>query len=156
MKDILTKWFHGYTTIAAIVAGGTALWTTGIIELSVSIIGYAWFAVAGIGSVVAIGMAAKPEDVIEPDAAEARIEEFEDSTVTGTPLHAYIIALAMWAAVSFGWVLGGMSAAGRPVVGYGLLVIAAYGFSVGVGIALTYSNDIRIAVDPTKTLETDG
>lgn len=156
MRQLLTQSFRGYAAIAAIVAGFTALWAIGIVEVSISIVGYAWFAVAAVGTVVAIGMAAKPEEVIEPDATDERIETFEESELTGTPLNTYVVALAMWAAVSFGWVLGGMSAAGLTVVGYGWLAIAAYGLIVALGIALNHSDDIETAIDPTETLETDG
>ena len=64
-------------------------------------------------------------------------------------------ALAMWAAVSFGWVLGGMDAAGLEIVGYGWLAIAFYGVIVGGGLLLTHDDDVATAVDPTEKLEKD-
>lgn len=156
MRKALTQCFRGYAAIAVVVAGFTALWALGIVEVSLPIVGYAWFAVAAAGTLVAIGMASRSEEVIELDSAEERIKAFEDATVTGRPFEGYLVALAMWAAVSFGWVLGGMSAAGLTVVGYGWLAIAAYGVVVGVGIVLNHTDDVKTAVDPSGTLETDA
>lgn len=156
MRQVLTQCFRGYAAVAVVVAGFTALWALGIIEIALPIVGYAWFAVAAAGVFVSVGITAKNDEVIEPDAAEERVETFEDATVTGRPFEGYILALAVWAAVSFGWVLGGMSAAGLDVVGYGWLAIAAYGVVVGLGIARNHSEDVATAADPTESLETDG
>jgi hypothetical protein len=134
-----------------LAAGFTALWTLGVIDVAVPFVGYAWFAVAAVGTVVAVGMITKTDEVVEPDADPERVENFEEATVTGRPFDLYIGALAMWAAVSFGWILSGMGAAGLTVVGYGWFAIAAYGAVVGVGIALNHKEDIVDAVDPTET-----
>jgi len=142
--------------LAAIVAGFTALWALGVISVAVPIIGYAWFAVAGVGTVVAVGMVSREDEVIEPDMGDKRVEEFESASLTSGPLDIYIGALAAWAAVSFGWVLGGMSAAGLGVIGYGWLAIAAYGVVLAVGLVRNHSEDVAVAVDPSETLETDG
>ncbi len=155
MRQLLTQSFRGYAAIAAVIAGFTALWALGFIEMSMSIVGYAWFAVAAVGTVVAVGMATKPDEVVEPDATADRIEAFEGTIVTGRPLDLYIGALAGWAAVSFGWVLGGASAAGLTVVGYGWLAIAAYGVLVGAGLLMNHSDDVATAVDPSDSLETE-
>lgn len=155
MRQALTQCFRGYAAVAVVVAGFTALWALGIIEVALPIVGYAWFAVAAVGVFVSVGIAAKDDEVIEADATEERVETFEDATVTGRPFEGYILALAVWAAVSFGWVLGGSSAAGLDVVGYGWLAIAAYGVVVGLGIARNHSEDIATAADPTESLETD-
>lgn len=156
MRDILTQCFRGYGVIAAIVAGFTALWALGVINVAIPLIGYAWFGVAAVGTVVAVGLKMKKEEVIEPDAADERVDEFEDATVTGRPFELYIGALAAWAAVSFGWVLGGMSVSGLAVVGYGWLAIAFYGLVVGVGIAMNHKEDVATAIDPNDSLETDA
>ena len=155
MRQMLTQCFRGYAAIAAVVAGFTALWALGVINVAIPLIGYAWFGVAAVGTVVAVGMATKKGDVVEPDAADERIEEFEDATVTGRPFDLYIGSLAAWAAVSFGWVLGGMSGAGLTVVGYGWLAIAAYGLVVGIGIAMNHKEDVATVADPGESLETD-
>lgn len=102
-----------------------------------------------------VSMAGKDDEVIEPDAANHRIEEFESATVTGRPFDGYFGALAMWAAVSFGWVLGGMSATGLTVVGYGWLAIAVYGIIVGAGIVRNHRKDVKAAVDPTDSLDAE-
>ena len=156
MKQLLTQAFRAYGVIAVIVAAFTALWAVGVIDVALPTVGYAWFAVAAVGTVVAIGMAAKPAAVLEADASEARIETFEESSLTGLPLHGYMGALAMWAAVSFGWVLGGMSATGLSVVGYGWLIIAVYGAAIGIGIAANHRKDVTIAINPTETLDHDA
>ncbi len=155
MRQLITQCFRGYAALAAVVAGFTALWALGVINIAVPLVGYAWFAVAAVGTVVAVGMATQKEDVIEPDAADKRIETFEEATITGRPFDLYIGALAAWAAVSFGWVLGGMSTAGLTVVGYGWLAIAVYGLVVGVSIALTHKEDVATVVDLNDSLETD-
>ncbi|TKX73718.1 hypothetical protein EXE46_12655 [Halorubrum sp. GN11_10-6_MGM] len=142
--------------MAVIVAGFTALWALGVIDVAVPIVGYAWFAVAAIGTVVAVGMTTRKDDVVEADASTERVEEFEEATVTGLPLNLYVGALAAWAAVSFGWVLGGMSAAGLEVVGYGWLAIAAYGAIVGIGLARNHNDELATAVNPSETLDTDS
>ncbi len=155
MAGIFRQCFRGYAAIGVIAAGFTAAWAMGIVDVAIPLVGYAWFAVAAVGTVIAVGMVTKKEAVIEPNAADERIDTFEESTVTGRPFELYIGALAAWAAVSFGWVLGGMSAAGLTVVGYGWLAIAAYGVIVGIGIALNHRNDVATAVDPTESLESD-
>lgn len=155
MRKILNQCFRGYAALGVIAAGFTALWAVGVIDVAMPLVGYAWFVVAAAGTVIAVTMARKPDEVIESDAADDRIETFEEATVTGRPLDMYIGALAAWAAVSFGWVLGGMGAAGLTVVGYGWLAIAAYGVVVGIGIAKNHSEDVTAAVDPTDSLETD-
>jgi hypothetical protein len=155
MRQLITQCFRGYAALAAVVAGFTALWALGVINIAVPLVGYAWFAVAAVGTVVAVGMATQKEDAIEPDAADKRIETFEEATITGRPFDLYIGALAAWAAVSFGWVLGGMSTAGLTVVGYGWLAIAVYGLVVGVSIALTHKEDVATVVDLNDSLETD-
>lgn len=156
MKQLVTQTFRAYSALAITVAGFTALWALDIITVGIPMVGYAWFAVAGLGTIVAVGMGARPEETIEPDATPDRIETFEDSTTTGRPLELYLGALAMWAAVSFGWVLGGMSTAGLDIVGYGWLAIAAYGVIVGIGIVRNHSEDVATAVNPAETLETDN
>lgn len=62
----------------------------------------------------------------------------------------------MWAAVSFGWVLGEMSTAGLTIVGYGWLAIAAYGVIVGIGITMNHNDAVTAAIDPNETLETES
>ncbi|OYR85491.1 hypothetical protein DJ84_02420 [Halorubrum ezzemoulense] len=156
MRQLVTQSFRGYCALAVIVAGFTGLWAVGVISVEIPVVGYAWFAVAGIGTLVAAGMAAQPEEVIEPDATDERLEEFEETTVTGAPLNLYAAALAASACVSFGWVLGGMSAAGLTVVGYGWLAVAAYGALVAAGLVATHSEEVTTAIDPSDTLETDG
>lgn len=151
MRQLLTQCFRAYAVIGVLAAGFTALWTLGVIDVAVPFVGYAWFAVAAVGTVVAVGMITKTDEVVEPDADPERVENFEEATVTGRPFDLYIGALAMWAAVSFGWILSGMGAAGLTVVGYGWFAIAAYGAVVGVGIALNHKEDIVDAVDPTET-----
>lgn len=155
MKQLLTQSFRAYGALAVIVAGFTALWALGVIDVAHPIVGYAWFAVAAVGTVVAVGMAVRPEEVIEPDATTEQVEKFEESSLTGTPLHLYVGSLAMWAAVSFGWVLGGMSSAGLAIVGYGWLAIAVYGAVVGIGIASNHSEDVTTALDPSETIDRD-
>ena len=154
MRTVLTQLFRGYAFVGVLAAGFTALWTIGVIDVSLPVIGYAWLIVAA-GTVVAVGMLTKKKDVIEPDASAKRVKEFEVATVTGRPLDIYLGALAMWAGVSFGWVLGGMSAAGLTVIGYGWFAIAVYGLVIGIGIAKNHKDDLATAVDPTDTLETD-
>lgn len=167
MREILTQCFRGYAAIGVIAAGITALWTLGVVEMAIPLIGYAWFIVAAAGTVVAVGLATKHDEVVEPDAAPDRIETFEDATVTGRPFELYIAALAAWAAVSFGWVLGGMSveaivtiggvsASGLVVVGYGWLAIALYGVVVGISIAMNHREDVATVVDPADSLKTDS
>jgi hypothetical protein len=138
-----------------IAAGFTAAWAMGIVDVAIPLVGYVWFAVAAVGTVVAVGMVTRKEEVIEPNAADERIETFEQATVTGRPFELYIGALAVWAAVSFGWVLGGMSASGLAVVGYGWLAIAVYGVIVGIGIAMNHGDDVATAIDPTESLDHD-
>jgi hypothetical protein len=74
MRQLITQCFRGYAALAAVVAGFTALWALGVINIAVPLVGYAWFAVAAVGTVVAVGMATQKEDVIEPDAADKRID----------------------------------------------------------------------------------
>ena len=155
MRRVLTHAFRGYAAIAVVVAGFTGLWAIGIVDAALPVIGYAWFAVAAVGTLVAVGLTIKDDEVIEPDADPERIDEFEAATVTGPPLDAYLGALAMWAGVSFGWVLGGMSPTGLPVVGYGWLAIAGYCLILGIGIIRNHRRDVAAAVDPTESLETD-
>jgi len=155
MRQLITQSFRAYAAIAVIVAGFTALWALGVISVAVPVIGYAWLAVAGIGTIITVGMLTKPKETIEADATDERINTFEDATITGRPLELYMGALAMWAAVSFGWVLGGMGAAGLEIVGYGWLAIAFYGVIVGGGLLLTHDDDVATAVDPTEKLEKD-
>ena len=141
--------------ISVLAAGFTALWTIGVIDVSLPLIGDVWLLVAAAGTVVAVGMITKKKEVIELDMDPKRIETFEDATVTGWPLDLYLGVLAMWAAVSFGWVLGGMSATGLTAVGYGWFAIAAYGFIVGIGIARSHKEDLATGGDPTDTLDPD-
>lgn len=155
MRELLTRCFRGYAAIAAVVAGFTALWALGVIQVAIPLVGYAWFAVAAAGVVIAGSMTRKRKEVIEPDAVDERVDKFEEATVTGRPFDFYIGALAAWAAVSFGWILGGMSAAGLTVIGYGWLAIAAYGIVVGVGIAVNHKEDVATVIDPDDNLETD-
>lgn len=156
MRETLTQCFRGYAAIAVVAAGFTALWALGVIDVAIPLVGYAWLGVAAVGTVVAVGMRTKKEEVIEPDATDERIDEFEEATVTGRPFELYIAALAAWAAVSFGWVLGGMSVAGLTVVGYGWFAIAAYGLVVGIGIVMNHKGDVATVVNPDDSLETDG
>jgi hypothetical protein len=139
-----------------IVAGFTGVWAVGVISVEVPLVEYAWSAVAAIGTLVPTGVGARPEEVAEPGATDERIEAFEETTVTDTPLNLYAAALAAWACVSFGWVLGGMSAAGLSVVGYDWLAIAGYGVLVAAGLVTTHTDDVATAVNPSETLETDG
>ncbi|MCQ4334413.1 hypothetical protein KM295_13195 [Natronomonas sp. F2-12] len=153
MREILTHCFRGYAAIGAVAAGFTALWAIGVIDVTMPLVGYAWFIVAAAGTVVAVGLITKQEEVFELDTTPEQLETFEESTLTGRPFDMYIGALAAWAAVSFGWVLGGMSAAGLTVVGYGWFAIAAYGLLIGIGIALNHREDIVTAVNPADSLE---
>ena len=156
MRQLVTQLFRTYGALAVIVTGFTALWALGVIDVAVPIVGYAWFAVAAVGTVVAAGMVTRKPEVVEADAATERVEEFEESSLSGGPLNLYVAALAGWAAVSFGWVLGGMGAAGLDVVGYGWLAIAAYGGVLGIGFIKRHSEDVAVAVDPSETLEADS
>ncbi|WP_283403336.1 hypothetical protein [Halorubrum sp. DM2] len=156
MRQLVTQLFRTYGVLAVIVAGFTALWALGVIDVAVPIVGYAWFAVAAVGTVVAAGMVTRKPEVVEEDADTERVEEFEESALSGGPLNLYVASLGAWAAVSFGWVLGGMSAAGLEVVGYGWVAIAVYGVVVGVGLARNHSDDIAVAVDPSETLDADS
>ncbi len=142
MKNILAYCCQGYAVIAVAAAGFTALWALGVIDLAMPLIGYAWFAVAAVGTVVAIGITTNKREALEIDVAKAQLEAFEESPLTGRPFELYMSALAAWAAVSFGWVLGGMSATGLAVVGYGWLVIAVYGTVVGIGIAMNHRENV--------------
>ncbi|MFD1569707.1 hypothetical protein [Halorubrum laminariae] len=153
---MITQCFRGYCALAVIGGGFTALWALGVISVAIPVVGYAWFAVAAAGTIVAAGMFARRDEAVEADATDERIERFERNSVTGTPLNLYVVALAAWAAVSFGWVLGGMSPDGLTVVGYGWLAIAAYGAIVGVGLAVNHSEEVATAVDPSERLETDA
>ncbi len=142
MKNILAYCCQGYAVIAVAAAGFTALWALGVIDLAMPLIGYAWFAVAAVGTVVAIGITTNKREALEIDVAKAQLEAFEESPLTGRPFELYMSALAAWAAVSFGWVLGGMSATGLAVVGYSWLVIAVYGTVVGIGIAMNHRENV--------------
>lgn len=42
MRQLLTQCFRGYAAIGAVIAGFTALWALGFIDMSMSIVGYAW------------------------------------------------------------------------------------------------------------------
>ncbi|WP_256402178.1 hypothetical protein [Halorubrum salinum] len=156
MRHVITQCFRGYCALAVIVSGFTALWALGVISVAIPVVGYAWFAVAAAGTVVAAGLFTRREEAVEADATDDRLDRFERSSLTGTPLTLYAGALAAWAAVSFGWVLGGMSADGLAVVGYGWLAIAAYGALVGVGLVVNHSTAVATAVSPSDRLETDS
>ncbi|TKX66963.1 hypothetical protein [Halorubrum sp. GN11GM_10-3_MGM] len=154
MRRLDTLSFRAFSAIAVILASLTGVWALDVLAVPIPLVGYGWVAVAVVGAVVATGMRTAPEDVIEPDATDDRIETFEESTLTGRPLELYISALALWAAVSFGWVIGGMSAVGLTLIGYGWLAIAFYGAVVGAGVAVTHSDAVATAVDPSETLNT--
>ena len=154
MRGILTQCFRGYAAVGVLAAGFTALWALGAVEVSMPLVGYGWLTVAAFGLVVAVGMITKQQEVLEADMTPERIETFENTTFTDRPLEVYIVALAAWAAVSFGWVLGGMSPSGLVVVGYGWLAVAAYGGAVGVGLIMNHRDDVVEVLDPTNSLET--
>jgi hypothetical protein len=151
MGKVLTQSFRAYVVISVLAAGFTALWTMGLINVTIPFVGYAWFAVAAIGAVIVVGMIADKEGVLVANADADQVDRFSEATITGRPFEGYIAALAIWAAVSFGWILGGMGAAGLAVVGYGWLAIAGYGAVVGVGIAVNHKDDLVDAVAPAKT-----
>jgi hypothetical protein len=155
MRTLLTQCFRGYAVVTVLVAGFTALWALGVIEMSLPLVGYAWLIVAAAGTVVTVGMWTTREETIALNADGEQIKRFEDASVTGRPLELYIGALAAWAAVSFGWVLGGMSISGLTLVGYGWLVIALYGLVVGAGIAMNHREDIAAVISSTESIETD-
>ena len=154
MRRIITLGFRVYGAIAVILAGLTALWALDILAVPIPLVGYGWIGVAVVGTIVAAGMRADPEAVVKSDATTDRVETFEESTLTGRPLELYISALALWAAVSFGWVLGGMSAAGLTLVGYGWFAIAFYGVLVGAGLVANHSDAVATVVNPSETLDT--
>lgn len=156
MRVLLTQCFRGYAAVGALGAVLTALLAFGVVDISLSALGYGWLGVAALGAVVGLGILTNKETVLEADTSFQRLETFEETVFTGRPLDAYIVALGAWAAVSVGWVLGGMSTSGLTVVGYGWLSIAAYGAFVGIGIVLNHREDVRTAIDPTDTLETGG
>lgn len=156
MRGALTQLFRSYAALAVAVAGFTALWAIGVVDVSMPLVGYAWLAVAAVGGVVALGMVTKQEEALEADASDERIEQFEESSLTGWPLEGYVASLALWAAVSFGWILGGQSPDGLLVVGYGWLAIAVYGLLVGIGIVNNHRKAVAKAIDPTETLDAEG
>ena len=94
MRHLVTQSFRGYCAVAVIVAGFTGLWAVDVISVAIPVVGYAWLAVAAIGTLVAVGMAARPEEVIEPDATDDRVAEVEETTVTGAPPQLHAVALA--------------------------------------------------------------
>jgi hypothetical protein len=155
MRQLVTHSFRAYGALAVILAGLTALWALDIIAVPIPVVGYGWLGVAVVGTLVAVGMRTAPEATLEEDATDERIETFEESTFTGRPLELYIGALAVWAAVSFGWVIGGMSAGGLRLVGYGWLAIAFYGAVVMIGLVVNHGDDVATAANPTETLKTN-
>ncbi|OYR56515.1 hypothetical protein [Halorubrum halodurans] len=155
MRRLVTRSFRAYSALAVTLAGLTALWALDVVAVPIPVVGYGWLGVAVVGTLVAVGMYTAPEATLERDATDERLETFEESTFTGRPLELYIGALAVWAAVSFGWVVGGMSPGGLELVGYGWLAIAFYGAVVVIGLVTTHGDAVATAVDPTETLKTN-
>ena len=62
MRQLITQSFRAYAAIAVIVAGFTALWALGVISVAIPLVGYAWLAVAGLGTIITVGMLTKPKE----------------------------------------------------------------------------------------------
>lgn len=146
--------FRVYSVAIAIVAVFTALFAMGYITVSPTLFGGAWLALAALGGVIILGLTVNKDETIKADRTEERRRTWESSLFTGWLLNIYLIAAAIWAGVSFGWFIGGQSAASIPVVGYGWLAVAGYGALVLVGTVASHSEHVATAVDPTEELET--
>lgn len=158
MGEILTQAYRGYAAISLLVVGFTGLWSLGTFDVSLPVLGYVWLLVAAFGGIVAVGLLTKKEDTIMAKATEKQVELFEESAVTGRPLEIYIVAITVWAAVSLGWILGGMSVEGPTIaiggisttgpyiISYGWSAIAFYGLTVGFSIAMNHRKYLAQAI----------
>ena len=126
----------------------TALLAFGYVTVSTTILGGLWIGAAGLGGAIVFGLTVNTDDLVEPDRAEARCDRWEECMFTGWLLNIYLIAAAIWAGVSFGWFIGGQSAAGIPIVGYGWIAVAGYGAVVAAGIAATHYDFLADALTP--------
>jgi hypothetical protein len=140
--------FRTYAVAAAAVALLTVASVFDAVSLPATALGAAWVLLALLGAVVIVGMTARKQVVLLDDQSGQELERFETTDLTGLPLNAYVVFAAMWAAVSFGWLLGGRSLDALFTIGYGWLAVAAYGAILAVGLAVHHSRDISEAVAP--------
>lgn len=146
--------FRAYAVGVAVIAVFTVLLAFGQISVDPTLFGGMWLGLAGTGGVVAVGLTLNRESAIEQDRVEQRCQRWESCMFTGWLLNIYLIGAGIWSGVSFGWFLGGQSAAGISVVGYGWIAIAVYGAFVGAGTALYHRDYVQTALAPTQ--EADG
>lgn len=154
--DMNASFRIGFRTYAVAVAAGALLTVASVFEaisLPATGLGAVWVLLALLGALVVVGMTTRKQVVLLDDQTDRELERFETTDLTGLPLNAYVVFAAMWAAVSFGWLLGGRSLDALFTIGYGWLAVAAYGAVLGVGLAVHHSRDISEAIAPDEGSE---
>ena len=145
--SVIEGCFRAYAAAAVGASVLTVAVVFDVVQLAPSALAAVWIAIAALGGVTAVGMTTNKRDTCAKNVTDGQMKRFTACWFTGWPLNAYLIAVMIWAGVSFGWVLGGASGATFLVVGYGWLAIAAYGVVLLVGLLAAHSEDVAAAVD---------
>ena len=154
MKSYFNIGFRAYAIAVVLGALVTVASIFNVVNLSTNILGSIWVLLAVLGAIVIVGMTTQQQVVLVSDQTNGEKERFETTDLTGLPLSVYFVSAAIWAGVSFGWILGGRSLDTLFAIGYGWLAIAAYGAILGLGIAINHSRDITKSLAPNKEIRT--
>ena len=149
MISVIEGCFRAYAVAAVGASVLTVLVVLGLVELSPTALAAVWIGIAALGGVTAVGMTTNKRETCANNLSEGQERRFTRCWFTGWPLNVYLIAVMIWAGVSFGWVLGGTSASTFHIVGYGWLAVAAYGVVLLIGLLVSHSEDVASAVDFT-------
>ncbi|MFB6186415.1 MAG: hypothetical protein ABEI86_06055 [Halobacteriaceae archaeon] len=152
-NTVYTIGFRAYGISVGVAGVFTALLAFELVSITPTLFGGMWLALAIAGGVIAVGLTLNRDEVVLEDRSEARCQRWNECMFTGWLLNIYLIAAAIWAGVSFGWFIGGQSAAGIPAVGVGWIAIAAYGGFVAVGMTLYHFEYVTTALNPAEELE---
>lgn len=150
--------YRGYGIAAVVWAGWSFVWAGTDIGIAPSTIGYGWLTIAAVGLLLGatmIGMRVHDDYQLFRTAENRRhVHQFNDHTLSGTPLHLYVGLLAVWAALTLAWATGAFAGVGTAVVGYGWLAIALYGGVLTVGLAVEHKERLVDAVDDVAPIAT--
>lgn len=132
-------------------AGFSAVWIGLGLNVSPTVVGSGWLALAGVGVVLAVSMGAvrfsSEYSLFKTQSNRERIQRFNRHLLGSAPLHLYVIALAAWSFLTVEWWVVNLGIVGRTLVAYGWFVIALYGLGLAIGLTAKHDEAVLEEVD---------
>jgi hypothetical protein len=159
LSNVVRQGYRLYGLGTLVWAGWSAAWMGLGLNMSPTVIGSGWFAIAGLGALLAIGMGATnlsdEYQLFKTQTNRGRIRRFNSHLLSSAPLHLYAIALAAWSFLTVEWWVVNLGIVGQTVVAYGWFLIALYGLGLTIGLTVKHDEAVVEELDEVTPSEVE-